>query len=60
MPRRRGDTVPGWSPEGSGWSPAGAAIGLMGVIADAVLRLGGEVIGVIPQRLVSRDLAHTG
>jgi hypothetical protein len=30
----------------------------MGVIADAVLQAGGEVIGVIPEAMVSRELAH--
>jgi uncharacterized protein (TIGR00730 family) len=35
-------------------------IGLMGVIADAVLEAGGEVIGVIPQVLVDKELAHRG
>jgi len=38
----------------------GCAIGLMGVLADSVLRHGGEAIGVIPEPLVSRELAHTG
>src|SRR5437879_12920017 len=38
----------------------GGHIGLMGVLADAVLEAGGEVIGVIPQALVDRELAHTG
>jgi uncharacterized protein (TIGR00730 family) len=33
-------------------------IGLMGVLADAVLHAGGEAIGVIPQALVDRELAH--
>ena len=33
-------------------------VGLMGVIADEVLRLGGEVIGVIPQHLVDMEVAH--
>jgi uncharacterized protein (TIGR00730 family) len=33
-------------------------IGLMGVIADAVLAAGGQAIGVIPQALVDRELAH--
>ena len=33
-------------------------IGLMGVLADAVLATGGEAIGVIPQALVDRELAH--
>jgi uncharacterized protein (TIGR00730 family) len=35
-------------------------IGLMGILADAVLRQGGEAIGVIPQALVDRELAHQG
>ncbi len=35
-------------------------VGLMGVLADAVLAAGGEVIGVIPQALVDKELAHTG
>lgn len=38
----------------------GGNIGLMGVIADQVLRGGGRVIGVIPQRLVDKELAHYG
>jgi uncharacterized protein (TIGR00730 family) len=33
-------------------------VGLMGVLADAVLQQGGEAIGVIPQQLVDRELAH--
>ena len=33
-------------------------VGLMGVLADAALAAGGEVIGVIPQMLVDRELAH--
>lgn len=36
----------------------GASVGLMGVVADAARALGGEVIGVIPQALVARELAH--
>jgi uncharacterized protein (TIGR00730 family) len=35
-------------------------IGLMGVLADAALQAGGEVIGVIPQSLVDKELAHSG
>jgi uncharacterized protein (TIGR00730 family) len=35
-------------------------IGLMGVLADAALQAGGEVIGVIPQALVDREVAHPG
>jgi hypothetical protein len=38
----------------------GGHIGLMGVLADTVLQAGGEVIGVIPQSLVDRELAHRG
>jgi uncharacterized protein (TIGR00730 family) len=38
----------------------GAHVGLMGVLADTVLSLGGEVIGVIPRGLETRELAHTG
>jgi uncharacterized protein (TIGR00730 family) len=35
-------------------------VGLMGVLADAALAAGGRVVGVIPQSLVDRELAHTG
>ncbi len=38
----------------------GGNVGLMGVIADAVLEQGGEVVGVIPRPMVSRELAHHG
>ncbi len=38
----------------------GGNIGLMGVIADAGLNAGGQVIGVIPQALVDKELAHHG
>jgi uncharacterized protein (TIGR00730 family) len=36
----------------------GGRIGLMGVLADAVLAGGGSVTGVIPRALVSREIAH--
>jgi uncharacterized protein (TIGR00730 family) len=36
----------------------GGGVGLMGVIADAVLDAGGHAIGVIPHALVARELAH--
>jgi len=36
----------------------GGDVGLMGVLADAVLVAGGEVVGVIPQHLVNREVAH--
>jgi hypothetical protein len=35
-------------------------VGLMGVLADTALASGGEVTGVIPQKLVDRELAHRG
>lgn len=35
-------------------------IGLMGVVADAVLEKGGQAFGVIPQALVDKELAHQG
>ena len=38
----------------------GARRGLMGVLADRMLALGGEVIGVIPSRMVEREIAHHG
>jgi uncharacterized protein (TIGR00730 family) len=38
----------------------GGNVGLMGVIADAAIAAGGEVIGVIPQSLKDREIAHTG
>jgi uncharacterized protein (TIGR00730 family) len=38
----------------------GARVGLMGVLADAVLAAGGNVTGVIPEALVAKEVAHTG
>jgi uncharacterized protein (TIGR00730 family) len=38
----------------------GGSVGLMGALADAVLEAGGEVIGVIPRPLATRELAHPG
>lgn len=38
----------------------GGNVGLMGIVADAVLEQGGEVIGVIPQQLVDWEVAHRG
>jgi len=38
----------------------GASVGLMGEIADTVLAGGGEVIGVIPQALVDKEVSHAG
>ena len=38
----------------------GGRVGLMGALADAVLAAGGEAIGVIPEDLKKKELAHTG
>ncbi len=38
----------------------GASIGLMGAVADGALSVGGEVIGVIPRRLLESEIAHAG
>ncbi|MBN1789875.1 MAG: TIGR00730 family Rossman fold protein [Bacteroidales bacterium] len=38
----------------------GGNIGLMGILADEMLRLGGEVTGVIPQKLVDIEVVHNG
>lgn len=38
----------------------GANIGLMKVLADTVLSLGGTVIGVMPRRLTEKEIAHPG
>lgn len=37
----------------------GAAVGLMGVLADAMLEMGGKVIGVIPASLFSKEIPHS-
>lgn len=44
---------------GIGLVYGGARVGLMGVVADAALAAGGEVIGVMPQALVDREIAHS-
>jgi uncharacterized protein (TIGR00730 family) len=36
----------------------GAGIGVMGAVADAVLRLGGKAVGVIPEALMRKEVAH--
>ncbi|WP_460678073.1 LOG family protein [Mucilaginibacter koreensis] len=38
----------------------GGKVGVMGLMADAVLQRGGEVIGVIPQFLMDKEVGHTG
>jgi uncharacterized protein (TIGR00730 family) len=46
--------------QGIGLVYGGASVGLMGVVADAALEAGADVIGVIPQALVDREIAHPG
>jgi uncharacterized protein (TIGR00730 family) len=46
--------------EGIGLVYGGGRLGLMGVVADAALAAGGEVLGIIPQKLVDWEAAHTG
>ena len=36
----------------------GASVGIMGAVADEVLRLGGQAVGVIPEALMRKELAH--
>ncbi len=38
----------------------GGRLGLMGAVADSALAAGGEVVGVIPEALVSAEVAHLG
>jgi hypothetical protein len=45
---------------GLGLVYGGGNVGMMGMLADAMLHAGGEVIGVIPQHLVDREVAHGG
>jgi len=44
-----------------GWTLifGGGHVGMMGEVADAVIGAGGRAIGVIPQRLLEREVAHT-
>ena len=45
---------------GLGLVYGGGNIGLMGIVADAALAAGGEVIGVIPEFLLAKEIAHPG
>lgn len=45
---------------GCGIVYGGGHVGLMGAVADAALEAGGEVLGVMPQALVDREIAHRG
>jgi len=46
--------------EGWGLVYGGGRVGIMGVLADEMLRLGGEVVGIIPRRLMEWEVGHTG
>ena len=46
--------------KGMGVVYGGGSIGLMGVLADAVLAQSGRIIGVIPRALADREFAHGG
>jgi uncharacterized protein (TIGR00730 family) len=50
----------GLARNGIGVVYGGASRGLMGILADAALAAGGEVIGVLPRSLGHRELAHKG
>jgi len=45
---------------GFGLVYGGASVGLMGAVADAAITAGGEVIGVIPDIIMEREIGHTG
>jgi len=45
--------------QGIGVVYGGGHVGLMGVLADTAMKAGGEVIGVMPQALVDREIGHT-
>ena len=55
--RRTGEAL---ARRGIGLVYGGGGIGLMGVLADAAVSAGGEVIGVIPEALMAREVAHRG
>jgi len=50
----------GLATRGIGLVYGGGRVGLMGAVAEAALAAGGDVVGVIPQGLVDRELAHPG
>jgi hypothetical protein len=45
---------------GHGIVYGGAHVGLMGLVADAAIAAGGEVVGVLPRNLVEREVGHDG
>ena len=54
--RRLGEAM---AERGIGLVYGGGHIGLMGILADAVLAASGHAIGVIPQSMIDKELAHT-
>ena len=46
--------------QGLGLVYGGSKVGLMGAVADATLAAGGEAVGVIPEFLAAKEIAHTG
>ncbi len=46
--------------EGIGLVTGGGSVGLMGVVANAVLDAGGDAVGVIPRALADREVGHHG
>ncbi|HVG20131.1 MAG TPA: TIGR00730 family Rossman fold protein [Blastocatellia bacterium] len=55
--RRLGEIIAG---KGIGLVYGGAKCGLMGAVANAAIENGGEVIGVIPEALIEKEIAHVG
>lgn len=53
-----GELGAGLAAAGIGLVYGGGRVGLMGLLADAALAAGGEVIGIIPSRLRDAELAH--
>ena len=55
--RRIGEEI---ARRGLGLVYGGGKVGLMGAVADAALAAGGEVVGVMPDALVSKEIGHEG
>lgn len=55
--RRMGEEI---ARRGLGLVYGGGKVGLMGAVADAALAAGGEVVGVMPDALVSKEIGHEG
>ncbi len=54
------DLMKAFHHKGWGLVYGGGKVGIMGVLADEMLRLGGQVVGVIPRRLMEWEVGHTG